>query len=333
MNKNYLLNKLAITVYDVLIHIITINTMSTETTPSTHLNSSEFVKVSMRVYPSDDIQAIFHQIIFYFKARKNKDLIDAFSKEINHLGYGRIFKLKPNVVGNLVWPYIHKDWDAAQRFSCIATHYALLKDMPSFLDVSDGLPKKIVSLDTFSPNTSIVLDKPAWFVREGEIVLNIFQNDLRIMSVVFSLGNYQNEKVIYIGGIQGIHSGIPSAYSLEIIKELTKDFNGLRPRSFVIAVLRMIASRIGATKILAIDQAHRHHLHPYFKSSTNSLGKTNYDEIWKDNEGISSDDGFYQLKTCTTYKDLSEIDSKKRSMYRKRYEMLDQIKQQISTLS
>jgi uncharacterized protein VirK/YbjX len=307
--------------------------MSTEIEPSKNLSFNYLVKVSRHVYPSNNISSLWHQIVFCLKARKNKGLIEKFSKQIQQLGYWHIFKHEPNVLGNLVWPYIHKDWDVSQRFSSITNHYALLKNMPAFLDVSDGLPKEILNLNAFSPNTTIALDKPRWFVREGEIVLNIFQNDLRVMSVAFSLGTYQNETVLYIGGIQGIHSGIPSEHSLEIIKALTKDFNGLRPRSFVIALLRIIATRIGATKILAIDQMHRHHLHPYFKSSTKSFGKTNYDEIWKDNEGVAGNDGFYQLKISTTQKDLSEIDSKKRSMYRKRYEMLDQIKQQISILS
>jgi uncharacterized protein VirK/YbjX len=306
--------------------------MSIETIPFTHPSFNDFVKVSREVYPSNNFDAILCRFLFYLKAKRNKHLIETFCSEINQLGYGHIFKLEPNVLGNLVWPYIHKDWDASRRFSSIAKHYALLKDMPKFLDVSDGQPKEIVSLNAYAPNTSIVLDKPRWFVREGEIVLNIFQNDLRVMSVAFTLGHSQNELILYIGGIQGIHSGIPREDSLEIIKELTKNFNGLRPRSFVIAMLRRIARRIGATKILAIDQLHRHHWHPYFKSSPNSLNNTNYDEIWLDNEGIAGDDGFFYLKTSSTYRDLSEVDSKKRSMYRKRYDMLDQIEQEISTL-
>lgn len=309
--------------------------MSTEIKPSTYLNFSAFVKVSREVYPLKSIDAIFYQFLFYLKAKKNKQLIEVFFNEINQLGYGHILKLEPNVLGNLVWPYIHKDWDVAKRFSSIAKHYALLKGMPKFLDVSDAMPQEIVSLNEYSPNTAIVLDKPYWFAREGELVLNIFQSDLRVMSVAFSLGDYHNEITLYVGGIQGIHSQNGSEKSLEIIKQLTKDFNGLRPRSFVIAVLRMIATRIGATKILAIDQAHRHHCHKYFKSSPaiKYLNNSSYDEIWKDNEGIACSDGFYQLKTSTAHKDLIEVDSKKRSMYRKRFEMLDQIEQQISTLA
>lgn len=306
--------------------------MSTEIRPTSSLNFRTLIKVSRQIYPLNNVDVIFYQFLFCLKAKKNKQLLEAFYQEINQLGYGHVLKLEPNILGNLVWPYIHKDWNASKRFSSITKHYTLLKDMPKFLDVSDGIPKKIVSLNTFSPNTAIVLDKPRWFVREGEIVLNIFQNDLRVMSLAFSLGYYQNETVLYIGGIQGIHSGVPSDNSLEIIRSLTKDFNGLRPRSFVIAVLRMIATRVGTTKLLAIDQAHRHHLHPYFKSPTKSVSKTNYDEIWKDNEGVAGNDGFYQLKTSIAHKDLSEIDSKKRSMYRKRYEMLDQIQQTISVL-
>lgn len=307
--------------------------MSTEIKPSMHLSTSDLIKVAREIYPSKSISSLYKQLAFCLQARKNRHLIETFIREIHQLGYGHTLKLEPSVFGNLVWPYIHKDWDVSQRFSCIAKHYALLKSMPKFLDVSDGLAKEILNLDTFSPDTSIVLDKPRWFVREGEIVLNIFHEGLRVMSVAFCLGHYNKELVLYIGGIQGIHSGIPSEKSLEIIKQMTKDFNGLRPRSFVIAILRMIATRIGATKILAIDQTHRHHWHAYFKSSNKSLSKTNYDEIWKDNDGIAVNDGFYQLKTNTVLKDLSEVDSKKRSMYRKRYEMLGQVEQQISALA
>lgn len=307
--------------------------MSTKIKPSIHLSTSDLIKVAREIYPSKSISSLYKQLIFCLKARKNRDLMEAFSSEIHQLGYGHILKLEPSVFGNLVWPYIHKDWDASQRFSCIAKHYALLKNMPKFLDVSDALSKEILNLDTYSPGTSMALDKPRWFVREGELVLNIFHDGLRVMSVAFCLGHYNKELVLYIGGIQGIHSGIPSEKSLEIIKQMTKDFNGLRPRSFVIAVLRRIARRIGATKILAIDQTHRHHWHPYFKSSPKSLSNTNYDEIWIDNEGIAGNDGFYYLNSSSPYRDLTQVDSKKRSMYRKRYEMLDQIEQQISVLA
>ena len=308
-------------------------TMSIETKPSTYLNAKNFIKVSRVAYPLKNVYAFYQQFTFCLKARKYKHLLEAFYAEINQLGYAHIFKLEPSVLGFLVWPYINKDWNVSQRFSCIAKHYALLKDMPKYLDLSDGLPKQIVSLNAFSPNTSIVLDRPRWFVREGEIVLNIFHHDLRIMSVAFSLGHHNNETAFFVGGIQGIHSGISSQKSLEIIKQLTKDFNGLRPRSFVIAVLRIIATRTGATKILAIDQLHRHHWHPFFKAAPKFLNNTNYDDIWKDHEGIAGYDGFCQLKTNAAHRDLSEIDSKKRSMHRKRFEMLDQIEQQILQLN
>ncbi|MGQ0443217.1 MAG: DUF535 family protein [Methylophilaceae bacterium] len=312
--------------------LITIIKMSTILKPSVYLRASNLVTVSRQIYQSSNMRALWCQWLFCLAARKNMPLLIAFSQEINQLGYEHIFKLEPNILGNLIWPYIHKDWNVTQRFASIARHYALLKDMPKFLDVSNGSSIEIVNLSAFSANTILVLDKPRWFVREGEIVLNIFQNDLRVMSVAFTLGYSQNELVLYIGGIQGIHSGVSSEKSLEIIKHLTKDFNGLRPRSFVLVVLRMIATRVGASKILAIDQAHRHHWHPFFKSPAKNLGHANYDEIWKDNDGVAGDDGFYQLKTSTAHKDLNEIDSKKRSMYRKRFDMLDQIQQQISIL-
>jgi uncharacterized protein VirK/YbjX len=307
--------------------------MPTEIKPSIDFSFNHFVKVSREVYPKNNFKSIVHQLLFYIRAKKNSALIESFYNKIKSLGYAHILQHEPNVLGNLVWPYLHKDWCIERRFSSILQHYTLLKGMPKFLDVSDGQPKEIVSLDQYSARTSIILDKPRWFVREGEIVLNIFHDDLRTMSVAFIIGQHNNEITLYIGGIQGIHSGVASDKSLEIIKQLTKDFHGLRPRSFVITALRMIAAKIGATKICAIDQAHRHHRHPYFRSSANCLNNTNYDEIWKEHEGVQCDDGFYALKTFAVHKEFCEIESKKRSMYRKRYQMLDYVQQQISQLN
>ena len=71
--------------------------MSIEIKPSTYLNFRAFVKASRDIYPLNSVDAIFYQWLFYLKTIKHKGLIEAFSEEINQLGYGHILKLEPNV--------------------------------------------------------------------------------------------------------------------------------------------------------------------------------------------------------------------------------------------
>lgn len=56
----------------------------------------------------------------------------------------------------------------------------------------------------------------------------------------------------------------------------------------------------------------------------------NYDEFWQENNGILNAKGYWQLPLSIERKPLEEIQSKKRSMYRKRYEMLDQLEAELA---
>ena len=56
----------------------------------------------------------------------------------------------------------------------------------------------------------------------------------------------------------------------------------------------------------------------------------NYDEFWQEN-GAQRGDKYWQLPLQVEQRPLEEIQSKKRSMYRKRYQLFEQIEQGIRT--
>jgi uncharacterized protein VirK/YbjX len=179
-------------------------------------------------------------------------------------------------------------------------------------------------LSDFSAGCSLVLDRPVWFMREGELVLNLFQDDLRIASIAFTLCIAEGELCIFIGAVQGIHKGIESEKSLGIYRDLTKDFEGLRPRSFLIEVIKYIATNIGAEKIYAVGDGYRHHRHPYFGAHKAQELLADYDSIWLEHGAIPSRrEDFFEIPLASSRKPLDAIASKKRAMYRRRYELLD----------
>ena len=57
----------------------------------------------------------------------------------------------------------------------------------------------------------------------------------------------------------------------------------------------------------------------------------NYDEFWQENEGKLTEN-YWQIPTALERRPLEDIQSKKRSMYRKRYEMFDKMTADIQFL-
>ena len=294
----------------------------------------EITSAAKKLYPVDGVSIkSFKSLIFrasYLKRAKQQErLLNELIDTLEALGYSHILEHEPCMLGLVEWPYIHNEWTLEQRIRTIWGHYKLLHAKASFLDVSDGQAKAILDLGQYSEHACIVLDRAKWFAREGEVVISLFKGEQRVKSIAFSLGLVDDELVIYVGAIQGIHADDDT---LDLFKSLTKEFEGLRPRSLVIEMLRNVAEKIGAKKIWAISDEHRHHRHPYFADTHKNTLKSQYDLIWLDHDGKSLDNGFFEIPVAKHRKDIAQVSSNKRSMYRRRYAMLDKMEEAFSKL-
>lgn len=243
----------------------------------------------------------------------------------NALGQSGVERLGGDCVGVVHWPYISKSWSPKNKLSVLASHYEVVtKSCPQLLLLGRSDSLLLSDLSEFAAGCSLVLDRPFWFMREGELVLNLFQGDLRIASIAFTLCRTDTELCIFIGAVQGIHKGVESELSLSIYRDLTKDFEGLRPRSFLIEVIKYIAINIGVEKIYAVGDGYRHHRHPYFGAHKALELAANYDVIWLEHGATPSErEDFFEIPMILSRKPLDSIASKKRAMYRRRYELLD----------
>ena len=152
------------------------------------------------------------------------------------------------------------------------------------------------------------------------------QGDLRVASLAFTLCRSQGELYLFIGAVQGIHKGIDSETSLAIYRDLTKDFEGLRPRSLVLEALKCLARTLGVAHLYAVSDACRHHRHPYFGSDKGQDLAANYDVIWQEHGASASNQAdFYTLPLAPAQRAETDIPAKKRAMYRRRQAMLDDV--------
>lgn len=273
-------------------------------------------------YTVHSINSLVNRVKFLLKSFFYRKTIRNFVVEINRLDYSELFTHEMPLLVVVHSPYLHNEWSVEERFKVILDHYKLIKNMPAILNLVDAKPRVILDLTQYLTGMFISLDKAKWFVREGEIVLNLFKEDQRMMSIAFTFSTLNNQLIIYVGALQG---RLPSSETLEMMKLVTKSLEGLRPADLLIEILRDIAQNLGVKKILAISDENRHHRHKFFGKVQQNLLKTNYNEKWIENQGKQLDNGFYSLPITKTRRNIAEVSSNKRAMYRRRYEMLDQI--------
>lgn len=258
-----------------------------------------FMRAGSSIYPGSSSREMRNKARFLFRAMLHVGDYRHFANRMVALEKFESRARSSRLVGLVEWPYINCDWDVRHRFDVVATHYEMLAVSGCALgQVEDEVPMRLADLGFVTHGASIVVDRAPWFIREGELVLNLFIEELRVASLAFALGGTDTERKIYAGAIQGIHSGVGSEESLATFKRLTKAFEGIRPRTLLIEVLRAIAVSLGADTIHAVADANRHHRHTYFGYDRTDKFKTDYDQIWVEHGGVlAAPSGFWLLDT------------------------------------
>ena len=225
----------------------------------------------------------------------------------------------PEIQGAIYWPYIHSRWPLARRLEAVATHYRSLDGQAKVLNCAVHTDVELSNLEEEYPGLRLVLDKAMWFVREGEVVLNLFVGNQRLFSVAFSLGSEDGKRVAYVGALQG--SNVREVWP--VYREITKALHRMRPRDLLLAALRLLCRQLGVSKIYAVSNSSRHHHGVYFGGCHAEKLLLNYDEVWTEHGGVRMDNGFFEISTTPVGRKMSEIPTRKRATYRRRYRMLD----------
>lgn len=284
------------------------------------------IKASLSLYPAWDAKSIIKKILFILRALSNRSIMmDLMGDRKTSLGV--TYENRPSLLGVLDWPYVNNKWNLRQRVDAIVGHHKII-DSIDYLNISTDESKILLSLDELVQGFSIVLDRPTWFVREGELCINLFYNGERIYSLAFFFSRLDGKLVAYMGGIQG--RDIPNIQ--EVYHDLTKSLHGCRPRDFLITAFCYLVQPLGCERIYGVADANRHHKHPYFKRDHKSANSSDYDEIWRDRGGEPTGDGFFVMPAIVNFREATEIPPKKRALYRRRYEMLESIKTRIAAV-
>lgn len=160
-------------------------------------------------------------------------------------------------------------------------------------------------------------------IKEGTMSLGLKLDNKFIYHINFWIVFDENNTLsLYIGALQGSRDG------LSINKELTKRFFGCRPQNLILYALRILTQNLSVSGIYAVSN--------YGFYANNHLRrdrklKTSLDTFWTEIGGIPSQDRRFFILPVTEYrKNIKEVVSHKRNLYRKRFAVLDKIAADIT---
>lgn len=271
------------------------------------------------MHPSLSINHLKHQIILMARTLVFISDIQKWYETSDNPLLTDALKRFPLISGAMYWPYINHAWPMKHKLATIDQHYRMLGGSAAIIAHSTFQEVELSCLDEEYSGLRVVLDKAPWFLREGEIVLNLFINDQRFYSIAFTLGIESGQPLIFVGAIQGSNSDT----ALDIYRKITHSLHGMRPRDLLMVALKLLCEEMSINRIWAISSDYRQHVSPYFGDTHKE--RVPYNEVWLEHGGTQLENGFFEIHTTVNKKCMEEIPTRKRATYRRRYQMLDKL--------
>lgn len=262
-----------------------------------------------------------HVLAHWWRCAAHLDTFRSWIGDASNPALQQAIAVRPSIMTCVVHPYLHAAWSAQHKLEVINDHYALLQGRLEFLRAAGTQAIGVVDMDD---RLRLQIEAPGQFEHEGQLVVNLVHEQLRLYSLAFTLGRVGAERVAYVGALQGLNS--PCA--LQIYRSLTHRMHGLRPRDLLLTVFRLFCMALGIGRVLAVSDQNRISSNPYFVSSARVL--SSYDVIWRENGGVATEGGFFELDTGLLQRSAEDIPSRKRAQYRRRYALLAELAGQIT---
>ena len=291
------------------------------------MNSRDFAvlrKASRRIDDRRGPRGLLRRLRFLAEAWRARQSLAPLLRAPPGSLLARTVAARPEVFAFVAAPYICSTWSVEQRLAAFVADIRTAEGLGPLFDLDVDQQIDVLALDHLGPDFWLVIDKPIWFHREGAVTLNIFQGQVRLFTIAFSVQRQAGTLVAIIGGIQG--RKVDSM--LDLYRDMTKASAGLRPRDLLLELFRCLCRQTGITAIRAVTDASRHHRSAYFKQDPDKPMLC-YDEVWLDRGGVPAGPDFFDLPVARQDRDPDEIPARKRALYRKRYELLDRLDMQL----
>lgn len=243
----------------------------------------------------------------------------------------QMLQVQPGLPCRLHRPWLTVNMDRQRALESLSWHYQTMsRQLPPTL-INGYLSKQGVVLLTLTGKNeqqfTIRLCADAFMDKEGEATLAFCDSQNTVLAeMTFTLCQFEGKATLFIGGLQGAKAHVPH----ELIQGATKACHGLFPKRLLVEAAMTLGTAFPVEQIVAVSNAT--HIYRSWRYRKKKEGKllADYDSFWISIGGEKQDNGNFMLPLVMPRKPMEEIASKKRSEYRRRYELLDSLIQQVN---
>ncbi|MEX9254752.1 VirK/YbjX family protein [Pseudenterobacter timonensis] len=231
---------------------------------------------------------------------------------------------------------LHRPWLSVvvtrrQALRALAWHYRTLSQQLPVRLMNGYLSSQGVTLLTLNgkdeASFTLRLCADPFLDKEGEATLKFCTAEgITLAELTFTLCPFEGKPTLFIGGLQGAKAHVPHA----LIQEATKACHGLFPKRLLLEAAMTLGAFLAVEQIVAVGNAT--HIYRSWRYRKKKEGKmqADYDSFWLSVGGCQAAQGYFRLPLAITRKPMETIASKKRAGYRRRYELLDSLEEQLN---
>ena len=157
--------------------------------------------------------------------------------------------------------------------------------------------------------------------REGELMLKLLHERNCVYSSSFVLVNSHSTPSIAIGSLQGLRA----LDGAQVIKSVTRELHGCRPKKLMAAAVRTVGECLGCTNMLLISNRNLVTVNGRRASRISS----NYDATWQEMGALRGQDGNFHLQCNAVQDNVTAVASNKRAEARRRNALLASVSDSI----
>ncbi|PKE28592.1 DUF535 domain-containing protein [Rahnella sp. AA] len=242
------------------------------------------------------------------------------------------FSVQTKLPSKIHKPYLHLGLASAGRAAALVDHYEFVKNIANiglrntFLSAKGNTVTQFTGKD--GESFHVVLGSIGKSEREGEANMFLYMEDTLLAALTFSIVQRDGGLTLIVGGFQGAHRSTPH----EVIKQATKSCYGLFPKRLLLESLQRIAAETGVRRILAVSDTGHVFRSLRYRHRKKNVFVASYNEFWDSISATPYSSALYDVPLELPRKPMEDIASKKRSEYRKRYTLLDELHASTASL-
>jgi uncharacterized protein VirK/YbjX len=238
-----------------------------------------------------------------------------------HPAFSEYVRNCPRFLYKVYRPYISHALDANERLEAIRAHYEFMFRRGLRETLARASVGPVVLAEAAGRSGlpyQIQLRTVNMFDREGELVLQLTQDDKALYTVAFTVAPRDGHLAISVGCIQGGKT----EDAREAIRTATRELHGIRPKQLMATLVRQLGHEYGCERMVLVSNRNR----VIYKAIRNGRVLADYDQLWTELGAQLRPDGDWELACApVTAPDLDGIPSKKRSEARKRHELVSRL--------